>query len=122
MKGGVVFSFLIILPSVLLIMNTQVDASHAPSHSPLSTPKDDTHIYVVYTSGRPSKDQNKLAYYLKILSSAIGSETANEALIRSYSIVSGFAAKLYPRQVALLKKQPEVAYVIRDAGAYERNV
>ncbi|KAL0369186.1 UNVERIFIED_CONTAM: ABC transporter G family member 25 [Sesamum calycinum] len=39
---------------------------------------------------------------------------AKEALLYSYGIVSGFAAKLTPEQASRLKKEAEVTYVVRE--------
>ncbi|XP_012853446.1 PREDICTED: subtilisin-like protease SBT3.5 [Erythranthe guttata] len=66
-------------------------------------------------SEKPPQYLNPKAYYIHVLSSVLGSEKAAEdALIYSYGVISGFAAKLNPEQASHLKDQPGIIYVSRE--------
>ncbi|KAL6522239.1 hypothetical protein OROMI_032116 [Orobanche minor] len=95
----VIFSLLVLLlPSIFLV--TIAAGSHPPSSSPNAK-----QAYIVYISDQsPPKGQTPEDYYIKTLIPILGSETAaKDALLYSYTIVSGFVAKLTPHQASRLQ-------------------
>ncbi|KAI3460657.1 hypothetical protein Pfo_017320 [Paulownia fortunei] len=115
MKGGLIFQFLVLLPSIFLVTNTQVGASRSPSHPPTSSSNAKQQVYIVFLSDEPPEGLHPETYYIKVLSPVLGSEkAAKDALIYSYVIISGFAAKLTPDQASRLKKQPGIVSVNKE--------
>ncbi|KAK4433632.1 Subtilisin-like protease SBT5.6 [Sesamum alatum] len=89
--------------------------SPSPSSSSSSSSSSSKQVYIVYISDKPPQGVDPDTYYIKFLTPVVGSvKAAKEALLYSYGIVSGFAAKLTPDQATRLKKQSEVTYVIRE--------
>ncbi|PIN23347.1 Cucumisin [Handroanthus impetiginosus] len=111
MQAALVFAFMIVLPSIFFITNAQVD----DANSPVSSADTEEQIYIVYLSEKPPKGQDPEDHYTKILSSVVGSEkAAKDALVYSYGIIPGFAARLNPDQATRLDEQAGVSYVIKD--------
>lgn len=73
MKGGIFLYFLVILPSILLSTNNEVNASSsAYSPAPSPSPSSNAKIYIVILSEKPPQGLTPHAYYIKVLSSALG--------------------------------------------------
>ncbi|GMH00325.1 hypothetical protein Nepgr_002164 [Nepenthes gracilis] len=86
------------------------------SASPLHPPRPTVAVYVVFT------EKLGLRVYLHILSSVLGSEEAAEkALVYHYKIMNAFAARLTPKQAALMAGQPGVIYVMPPATIHLDN-
>ncbi|KAL7128451.1 hypothetical protein ABFS83_14G318100 [Erythranthe nasuta] len=118
MQGGLFCYFLVLVLfcNTNTNTNTKVDASSIPPSLPPTSLSDyNAKNYVVYMSEKPPQYLNPKAYYIHVLSSVLGSEKAAEdALIYSYGVISGFAAKLNPEQASRLKDQPGIIYVSRE--------
>lgn len=71
MKGGIFLYFLVILPSILLSTNNEVNASSS-AYSPAPSPSSNAKIYIVILSEKPPQGLTPHAYYIKVLSSALG--------------------------------------------------
>ncbi|XP_076942231.1 subtilisin-like protease SBT3.17 [Bidens hawaiensis] len=71
-------------------------------------------VHIVYTD-RPQHEELE-TYHLRTLSSVLGSEDAAKgALLYTYKHAAcGFSAKLTPKQVEELSKQPGVLQVVAD--------
>ncbi|KAI3821322.1 hypothetical protein L1987_08887 [Smallanthus sonchifolius] len=71
-------------------------------------------VHVVYTD-RPTHEELEV-YHLRTLSSVLGSEEAAKgALLYIYKHAAcGFSAKLTPKQVEEISKQPGVLQVVKD--------
>ncbi|KAK2630841.1 hypothetical protein QOZ80_UnG0722210 [Eleusine coracana subsp. coracana] len=72
-------------------------------------------VYIV-TVRPPATGVNSEWYQMHILATALGSEErARQALLYSYkTVMSGFAAKLTPAQLAALKKHPDVLQALPE--------
>nr|CAB3452735.1 unnamed protein product [Digitaria exilis] len=72
-------------------------------------------VYMVMVKP-PAQGVDCDAYHLHILAAVLGSEErAKKAMVYSYTtVVSGFAAKLTPAQLAALQKHPEVLQALPD--------
>ncbi|CAM0876462.1 unnamed protein product [Alopecurus aequalis] len=72
-------------------------------------------VYIV-TVKLPAGGVDSRAYHIGILTAVLGSkEKAEEALVYSYTTaLSGFAAKLTPAQLAVLRKRPDVVQALPD--------
>lgn len=69
MEVGLIFSLLVLLPSIILATNTQVDAFHPPTSSVDAKER----IYIVYLSDRPSDEGlQPQTYYIKVLTPVLG--------------------------------------------------
>ncbi|KAL6611208.1 hypothetical protein ACP70R_022871 [Stipagrostis hirtigluma subsp. patula] len=86
-------------------------------------------VYIVMVKP-PGDGVDCATYQMGILAAALGSEaTAKAALIYSYkTVVSGFAAKLTPPQLAALRKHPavvralpEVMYSVHNSNSNSNN-
>ncbi|KAL6504576.1 hypothetical protein OROGR_026499 [Orobanche gracilis] len=106
--GGGVMGFLIIFsllvlspPSIFLV--TAASAAAAGSHPPTSP--NAKQAYIVYMSDQSvPKGQKREDYYIRTLIPILGSETAaKDALLYSYTILSGFLAMLTPQQASRLQ-------------------
>ncbi|CAN6223125.1 unnamed protein product [Urochloa humidicola] len=74
-----------------------------------------TSVYMVMVRP-PGQGVDCEAYQMHILATALGSEArAKAALVYSYkTVVSGFAAKLTPAQLAAVQKHPDVLQALPD--------
>ncbi|OAY71100.1 Subtilisin-like protease SBT3.3 [Ananas comosus] len=106
----------LLLVSLLLLLllslfsfstSTMVATAAEPADPEAATPQ------IVYVA-RPDGDADPEDFHISTLASVLGSkEAAKDAMIYHYTLsASGFAARLTPKQVEELKKQPGVLHVI----------
>ncbi|KAL6504927.1 hypothetical protein OROHE_023685 [Orobanche hederae] len=98
--GFLIVIFSLLLPSIFFVT---IAAAAAGSHPPTSP--NAKQAYIVYISDQSlPKGQKPEDYYIRTLIPILGSETAaKDALLYSYTIVSGFVAKLTPHQASRLQ-------------------
>uniref|UniRef100_A0ACD5ZV59 Uncharacterized protein n=1 Tax=Avena sativa TaxID=4498 RepID=A0ACD5ZV59_AVESA len=98
---------------VLAIAAASTDATAAGRGKPRAPASGGVYIVTVKPS---AGGVDSRTYYISILTAVVGSkEKAEEALIYSYTTaLSGFAAKLTPAQLAVLRKHPDVLQVLPD--------
>ncbi|KAL8216279.1 hypothetical protein R6Q57_023116 [Mikania cordata] len=80
----------------------------------VSTPVEEATVHIVYTDRPPQEELE--AYHLRTLSSVLGSEEAAKgALLYTYKHAACvFSAKLTPKQVEEISKQPGVLQVMES--------
>ncbi|KAI7730280.1 hypothetical protein M8C21_003022 [Ambrosia artemisiifolia] len=109
----------IITLSLIFIISSSSSMAETHSSVPasVSTPVEEVEsasVHIVYTD-RPLHEELE-DYHLRTLSSVLGSEEAAKgALLYTYKHAAcGFSAKLTPKQVEELSKQPGVLQVVKD--------
>ncbi|KAD4385179.1 hypothetical protein R6Q59_010676 [Mikania micrantha] len=104
--------------SLVLIITITISSSMAEIGSSVpksvSTPVEKATVHIVYTD-RPPQEELEV-YHLRTLSSVLGSEEAAKgALLYTYKHAAcGFSAKLTPKQVEEISKQPGVLQVMES--------
>uniref|UniRef100_A0ACD5VAZ2 Uncharacterized protein n=1 Tax=Avena sativa TaxID=4498 RepID=A0ACD5VAZ2_AVESA len=99
--------------AVLAVAAACTDATAAGRGKPCAPASRGVYIVTVKPS---AGGVDSRTYYISILAAVVGSkEKAVEALVYSYTTaLTGFAAKLTPAQLAVLRKRPDVLQVLPD--------
>uniref|UniRef100_J3M7H7 Inhibitor I9 domain-containing protein n=2 Tax=Oryza brachyantha TaxID=4533 RepID=J3M7H7_ORYBR len=89
----------------------QIAMAAEPEQAAPAAAQEETAVHIVYVD-RPA-DADPEEFHIRTLAAVLGSEKAKDAVLYHYKhAASGFSAKLTPKQVEELKKQPGVLQVV----------